>query len=212
MKKLILLSITMSFCILVSAQKIKEVDEFNIITVTKQDYKKYKTGFDVKNLITGFGEFSIGDDLIIGYPSEPNNVSRSSATNRQTTDFSFVAVNKFSIMNAMAAVYFTTSDSNTEIVIERIRVYKPSMGSPANIVIDFTRKDGARIAMGKFGSVFNFERAVSLGEIINPNAPLTREQAIAKLKEAKDLLELEMMSKEEFDNLKSELAPIIRGN
>jgi hypothetical protein len=54
--------------------------------------------------------------------------------------------------------------------------------------------------------------AIRVGEIINPNAPLNREQAIAKLKEAKDLLELGMMTKEEFDTLRAELSPIIKGN
>ena len=67
-------------------------------------------------------------------------------------------------------------------------------------------------AMGKFGHISDLSKAMNLGEIINPNAQLNRQQAIAKLKEAKDLLELDMMSKEEFDALKSELYPIIRGN
>ncbi|MCA0933104.1 hypothetical protein LCM02_11620 [Lutimonas saemankumensis] len=37
-----------------------------------------------------------------------------------------------------------------------------------------------------------------------------RQEAIAKLKEAKDLVDLEMMSKEEFNSLKEELTPIIK--
>jgi hypothetical protein len=65
--------------------------------------------------------------------------------------------------------------------------------------------------MGKYGSILNLEIAMSKGEIINPNSPMTRLEAIAKLKESKDLLELEMMTQEEYDKLKSKLAPIIRG-
>ena len=38
---------------------------------------------------------------------------------------------------------------------------------------------------------------------------MTREQAIAKLKEAKDLVDLGMMSKEEYEKLKVELTPLI---
>ncbi len=52
------------------------------------------------------------------------------------------------------------------------------------------------------------EKATRDGEI--QTSILTREQAIAKLKEAKDLLDLEMMTQEEYDKLKKELAPIIR--
>jgi hypothetical protein len=51
--------------------------------------------------------------------------------------------------------------------------------------------------------------AINTGEIINPNAAMTREQAIAKLKEAKDLVDLGMMSKEDFEKLKAELTPLI---
>jgi hypothetical protein len=53
------------------------------------------------------------------------------------------------------------------------------------------------------------EFALSSGEVINPNAPLTREQAITKLKEQKDLLDLGMVSQEEFNALRKELTPII---
>ena len=51
--------------------------------------------------------------------------------------------------------------------------------------------------------------AFELGELINPNAPLTRAQAIAKLKESKDLLDLGLFTQEEYDELKKELTPII---
>lgn len=41
---------------------------------------------------------------------------------------------------------------------------------------------------------------------------LTREQAIAKLKETKDLLDLDMITKDEYEKLKKELTPIIMKN
>ena len=41
---------------------------------------------------------------------------------------------------------------------------------------------------------------------------MTREEAIAKLREAKELLDLEMMSQEDYDALKKELSPIIMNN
>lgn len=39
---------------------------------------------------------------------------------------------------------------------------------------------------------------------------ITREEAIAKLKESKDLLDLEMISQEEYDKIKTDLTPIIK--
>ena len=50
------------------------------------------------------------------------------------------------------------------------------------------------------------------GEVINPNKPMTREEAIAKLKEAKDLMDLGLISEKEFKAMRSELQPLIMGN
>lgn len=38
----------------------------------------------------------------------------------------------------------------------------------------------------------------------------TRAEAIAKLKESKELLELELLSEDEYNEIKAELAPIIK--
>jgi len=53
----------------------------------------------------------------------------------------------------------------------------------------------------------DFEEAVATGEI--QSFGMTREQAIAKLKEAKDLVDLGLMTKEDFEKLKEELSKII---
>lgn len=51
------------------------------------------------------------------------------------------------------------------------------------------------------------EPAIENGEI--GTTGLNREQAIAKLKETKDLLDLEMITKEDYEKVKKELTPII---
>ena len=56
------------------------------------------------------------------------------------------------------------------------------------------------------------ELAIESGEILLKNRKMTREEAIAKLREAKELLDLEMMSQEDYDALKKELSPIIMNN
>jgi predicted dehydrogenase len=56
----------------------------------------------------------------------------------------------------------------------------------------------------------DFEEAIATGEIQSKG--MSREQAISKLKEAKDLVDLGMMSKEDFEKLKLELTPIIIKN
>lgn len=58
--------------------------------------------------------------------------------------------------------------------------------------------------------MIDFEEAIATGEIQSKG--MSREQAIAKLKEAKDLVDLGMMSKEDFEKLKAELTPLIIKN
>lgn len=58
----------------------------------------------------------------------------------------------------------------------------------------------------------DFDNALETSEIINPKAKMTRDQAISKLKEAKDLLDLKMMTEAEYEILKNDLTPIIMPN
>ena len=202
MKKSIILIALITLSTQLEAQKKSSVDEFDFEVATKNDYKSYKNGFEVKKLKTGFGTFNLGDEVNMGQPSDVN-----------LNEFSFIGLGKFSIMNMMAMAKMPRNFGNSTVVIDKIRVYKPAMGQPASIVVDIISTDGSNLGgIYKRACILNFERAIALNEIINPNAPLNREQAIAKLKEAKDLLELDMMSQEEFDKLKEELTPIIKGN
>jgi hypothetical protein len=58
-------------------------------------------------------------------------------------------------------------------------------------------------------TVHNYEMAIEIGEVSNPKRAMTRAEAIAKLKESKELLDLEMIKQAEYDALKAKLAPII---
>jgi len=99
-------------------------------------------------------------------------------------------------------------------IINEIKVFhKGNKKKPLYVVLELVEPNGnSFVALTKRLSIMDTEFALKYGEIINPNAPLNKEQAIAKLKEAKELLEIEMMTQEEFDDLKAELTPIIRGN
>ena len=58
----------------------------------------------------------------------------------------------------------------------------------------------------------DYDNALQTGEIMNPKGRMTREQAIAKLKESKELLDLQMITQAKYDSLKTKLAPIIQVN
>jgi hypothetical protein len=57
-----------------------------------------------------------------------------------------------------------------------------------------------------------YDNALAAGEVLSKNAPLTKQQAIAKLKEAKELLDLNLMTIEKYDSIKASLAPLIIKN
>ena len=58
-------------------------------------------------------------------------------------------------------------------------------------------------------TILDIEQALSSGEIINYNPPLSRDSAIQLLKEKKELMDLELISKEEYDVFKNNLKSII---
>jgi hypothetical protein len=161
------------------------------VIATKKDYDSYQNLFEVRSLITDFGTFQKGEELLIKYPSN-NNLRR----------FSWIAANKYSLINAMAMIMYPSSNSNTIIVIDNLRIFKPEKGKPASIIIDFRNKSDLNFGeYNKFGNIFNFERAFKTGEIISLNKKLNKYQAITKLKETKKFLELDMISREEFDSI-----------
>jgi len=94
------------------------------------------------------------------------------------------------------------------MIVHRIFVShtKYSRNSTLNVGVIMKELDGNRKA-----TTHSVESSMGLGEVYLLNRLMTREEAIAKLKESKDLLDLEMISQEEYDALKLELTPIIRG-
>ena len=81
-------------------------------------------------------------------------------------------------------------------------VKNPSKGSGSGSFL-------STIANSSFRTVIDIDKALEYEEIINSNRPLTRSEAIIKLKEQKDLFDLGLISEKEYLELKEKLAPII---
>ena len=111
-------------------------------------------------------------------------------------------------------VMMPVSWAGTKLVVDELKVYHYKMSKNSEVRVLAYVKDPA-ISSGLGGNnrtILDLEMAISTGEVINPKARMTREQAIVKLKESKDLLDLGLMTLEEYEKLKSELTPIIVGN
>ena len=216
-KILIIILITISTANWSYAQKtLKRTDTLDLNKVSAEELSsKFKNGFEANTIIFQDGSIiQIGSELIFGNPSNPMNVNYNIYNGIKIADteidYTYLMFGKYSFMNAMADSYFGSGYSKTEIIVDRMRVYRRK--KTIKIIADFTNKDGTNISIGKYGSILNLEETLSNGEIINPNAPMTRDEAIAKLKESKELFDLELMTQEEYDKIKEELSPIIKGN
>lgn len=124
-----------------------------------------------------------GDVLILGKPTGTGG------------NFSHITQNGLPVIGAL---------SGNEVKVDHIKSFKQAAFSGKAFV--------AFKGYGLIPCYINYELALEAGEVINNQEPLTKAQAIEKLKEAKELLELDFITQEEYDSLKSELSPIIKGS
>lgn len=145
-------------------------------------------------------EIKVGDVLIFGKPSTNTNLYTYLYFGRVT-----IGKALFSTPSPLAGNMQTE-----KVVVEKIMSYhtKMSRKSTVGIVIHAMNPNSPKISNGR--SIMDYEKAISLGEVTNPKKGMTREAAIAKLKEAKDLLDLEIITQDQYNTLKEELTPLIR--
>jgi hypothetical protein len=104
--------------------------------------------------------------------------------------------------------------TGNNLVVDKLKVshQKMTVNSALNILA-YVQDPSVSTALGANNrTIIGLDMAISTGEVINPNAAISRETAIAKLKEAKDLLDLGLLSMGEYEILKEKLTPIITGS
>lgn len=142
----------------------------------------------------------IGDTLKIGKPS----------TN--TNQFTYLWFGKYSTGKAILSKpvpLHANYQAEVVVVTDIFALHEKAFNKNSTLIIWLYLKNPHISNLGSNRTNIGYEKAIELKEIINPNAALTREQAIAKLKEAKDLVDLGMMTESEFNELKEKLKPII---
>lgn len=91
---------------------------------------------------------------------------------------------------------------NNEVVIRKFRTFRQKAFRGKTFV-----------EFGGYGlmPVFvDYEAALENGEIDTGKEPISRSQAIEKLKDAKELLDLQLLTQKEYDSIKAIYAPIIK--
>jgi len=201
------------FCITtgLTAQKTSEIDSITYNEMKSLlNSKDYKNRVDVKNYKAINGNWlSIGDTLEIGPPSNPNSTMAGYAGGSNVATHSFIFLG-----TGAAALTGTSMMGNEHMTGDRAFIIEMEMARGSKkqdyeVLIHLNRLGGGRFVNIKKLARANIDQALETGEIIDPNAPMSREQAIKKLKEAKELLDIGMMEKEDFEKLKEKLEPII---
>ena len=184
-----------------------------------QYYKNIKNGTKFNSYTTKNGlKISKGDIITIGKPfSKKGNIKiNDEFKNIVVGDVSGTYIHDYKFLNQkykeeqvrVSEIYVTHEKYNGYKLIYNkkemplyVSVYVTSANKQDNISSFFG--DSKK-------TILNIENALIDMEIVNPNAPLSREEAIKKLRESKDLMELDMMSKEEYESLRKKLTPIIK--
>lgn len=186
--------------------------------------EKYKT--INKNVI------KIGDTVILGNPTSQEfssktysgsygnkargSISRSRSTTKKTYEFvkmgrpaGFGSV--MSSLNGDDQSMASNRLKNTKAIVKEIKAYhRGSKKKPLYLIMVLGEINGRAFGINKYLSVIDTELSIESGEILLKNRKMTRGEAISKLKDAKELLEIDIISKAEFEDLKKELGPIIK--
>lgn len=186
-------------------QKKETLDTLHLKEARSFNTKNYKVRASVKVLILPDGTIlEKGSTLIIG---QPNNSDHKEVENT-AENFTQVFGDRFSLMQSTACDDgLEKSWANTKILISEMKIHRKSK----DIIVNFTLEKGGTICTGDYGHVLNLQKALDRREIVYGNAPMSKEEAMEKLTEAKRLLELEVLTQEEYNALVAELKPILTG-
>jgi len=233
MKNLLITLTTFSLLFTINVFAQREVDSLTYDNTQDINFfRNIKYNTKVKKYVTvSENVVQIGDTLILGDPTSQETSSRTiggsygsrgrvgAAKTRSTTTktYEFIKMERpagfGSVMTAMGGesqIMASNSFKNSKVIVNEMKAYhRGSKKKPLYIVMVLGEINGRAFGVNKYLSVMDSKLALESGEILLKNRKMTREEAISKLKEAKELMEIEMMSKEEFDELKKELAPII---
>ena len=224
MKKIFLTILAFSSFTLFSQKKYIESMSFD----QSQDINFFinvKNNTKLGEYITASGNsVKLGDTLIIGNPTSSsatsntyggaNKIAFGRTKTRFSKEFEFIKLGRPAGLGAVMSGADTPMAginlSKEVVLVKEMKTYhKGSKKKPLNVQIILGEINGRAFGINKYLSVMNTELAIESGEIFLKNRKMTRDEAIAKLKEAKELLDLEMMSQEDYDALRKELSPII---
>lgn len=162
----------------------------NAQTVTYEEVtnatKRPRGTFD--EYVTSLGEsIKVGDTMYLGNPSNANN------------SFLYVFEAAFASTPTLASIRAQSWGSE---------VLKIAVGGTKRMGFGVSIVSKTELGLTRYYT--EYEKALSVNEV--KTEMLTRDNAIAELKEAKELFDLDMMTKEEYEAVRAKVTPIIKGD
>jgi hypothetical protein len=193
------------------AQKLSKIDTLEYSKmVSKTEAKKYSQGMDVNvYLASDKNSYKAGDTLVLGIATGE---SKTAFSKKRT--FAYIFYGR-PVAAALTGIrYVEETYSNYKVVIEKIQLSKGTFGLENYIALYAKPLEETKFTMlEKYVTITLFDNALTNKEIkpLHSNRPMTREEAVDFLKKKKEELDLDIITKEEFDKIKEQLIPIIKG-
>ena len=210
MKHLLLLFTLITSLALFSQNKKPNINDVHLTyedTRNIEIAKQYKNFFKFKSYDSQDGtNIKVGDTLFFGKPAvDKKQYSQYSGNN---SVFSGIIHSTLQSSMLTGMTYVPAEHQGKVVIVQHLLAthIKAGRKSPLYIsacvkFLDFNAKM----------TIIDIDKSLRLGEVTSPNSPMSREEAIAKLKEAKDLYDLELMEEADYLKIKEELTPLIMG-
>lgn len=193
-----------------NAQKLSEIDTLTYAKMLdKQEAKSFKMGMDIKYyLASDKNVYKVGDTLILG---SPTGETKSAFSKKRNFEYLFYGKPAGVLLKGMR--YVEEEYKDYKVTVEKIQFNKGSLGLE-NYVFFYVKPLSSTNfkLLDQYITVTMVDNAITKREIIplRSTRPLTREEAIELLKKKKEELDLDIITKEEFEAFKEKIAPIIK--
>ena len=174
----------------------KDLENLEIVKNIKSN-EKFKYYVDKNNNL-----FSVGQELKIGTPSNPQESTKDILTGKMVKG-------GFTFLSVFIDTQLEQKYQNETLIIESIRPMHTGFTKKSPLYVYFVCISNSNLGGYKYIKVNYPEKAIESGEIIFESKILSKEKAIKLLKEKKELLDLGIITSNEYNKFKSELTPII---
>ena len=191
------------------AQKLSEIDTLNYEQMSdKENSKNYKNGMDIKVYVASDkNSYKVGDTIILG---NPTGEGQSAFSKKRNFEYLFYGKPAGVLLKGVRKIEEQYKDY--KLTIEKIQLNK-GLGLE-NYVFFYVKplKNSDFTVLDTYITVTMVDNAITKGEIrpLKSTRPMTREEAVELLKKKKEELDLEIITKEEFDKIREQLTPIIK--